>query len=233
MDDAWNSPPTDLDKRIHKYTKQAAGLGVRPDLIKKCARIAIAAQHIAHYQAQQEQETRDDMARVAAFEHGVIEEDPHKARAAYAKARQRHQAIHNSARGLANRIKKFEDLLKPGYRSMSGTLREKFTLAEIVAACDLLNRFAVESTPHPNNLAEVKFAKSELHGSAAERTFLWWRYYLRDPRPTWQEMFELSRRWNLTEARDISDFRRRVRKAKPVKTQVGTFILPCPPWALQ
>jgi hypothetical protein len=171
-------------------------------------------------------------ARVAAAEHGIHEEDPEAARAAYAQARKAQRELFNSATGLAKRLQGFEELLKLKYQWLQIDVASKFPLPDVLAACNLLTSFATATTPHPNNLAEVKMAKSELSLTIQGHTLLWWRTYLPPYKGKWQDLHALARRWRLTDTHDLEAFQRQVRKSRPVKDASGmTHILRCPPWA--
>jgi len=232
MDDPWKNAPSDLDKRVQQCVQRAGKLKIPEDRLVKYARMLIAAEEVLAHRAWMEQSTRDTVALVAAAEHGIYENDPKKARAAYAAARQAQREVFNSATALANRLVRFEELLKLRHRSLQVDAASKFPLADVLAASNVIRSFAAATTPHPNNLAEVTLAKSELSLTKAGHAFLWWRTCIEPYGGKWDHMYALARQWHLTDARDLETFRRLVRKSKPIRVQGGTFILGCPPWAL-
>jgi hypothetical protein len=232
MNNLLGTAPSDLEERTAKYVKLAATLLIAPDLVARYARILIAAEEVVSDRERTEREIRDESARIAALQHGVnpADGDPKKARAAYARARKEQQAVHNSAKGLALQIERFERILEPRYGSMLIPFRQKFGLADITAACSLLKKVAAESAPHTTNLADVKIAKSSLSLSKAEHTYLWWRRYIQDSR--WEDMHGLARCWHLTNSKRLDDFQRRVRMVKPIDEIGEKWFLRCPPWAV-
>lgn len=232
MDDPWKTVPEDLELRLRQHVQKAGRLNLEPSLLAKYARVHIAAEEIISHRAKGEQEVRDMQARVAASEHGIHEDDPKKARAGYAAACRIQQQVHASATGCSQRLTKLEGLLETRYSSLQVDVRDKFPLPGILAASQLIRDFAAATAPH-GRWAEVKFAKSELSLTVSGHTFLWW--WTRIPRYNgkWKDMYALARCWHMTDARDLDTFERVVRKQKPKPdSQGGTWILPCPPWAL-
>jgi hypothetical protein len=234
MGDPWTNPPEGLDLLVQRYVRKAGKLNISPDLLAKYARILIAAEEVVAERERSEQSVQDETARVAAAEHGVYEDDPQKARKAYKAARQRQQALHNSATALAGTLAQFERVLKARHGSLQVEVADKFPLADILAASNFIREFAAATTPHPADLAEIKFAKSELSLTLPGHTFMWWRNYVPKYRGQWNDMYALARCWRLTDAQGLDTFQRRVKKLKPSKDSQGrNWILGCPPWAIR
>jgi len=233
MTDPWIDAPEDLEPRLQKHLRLAARANLPPDLVGRYARIHIAAEEVVRHRLRKEQEVREETVRVAALEHGIYEQDAKKARRAYAAARQGQREVYASATGMAQRLAKFGRLLETRHRYLQVDVAARFPLSRIVAASKLMQDFALATKPHPANLAEVKFAKSELSLTEFGHTFTWWRTEVPRYKDKWNDMHLLARCWRLTGTDDLETFQRLVRKLKPERDRQGrTWILGCPPWAL-
>ena len=232
MNDPQNAAPETLAQRVQKMVERARKLGISNDLVAKYARMVIAAEEVVAYRAATERLILDEMAIVAALEHGICESDPEKARVLYAAARKAQLELHNSAKGVALRIGHFKKQLAARHGSLQVDAAGRFPLDDVMAACDFIAGFAAATAPHPSNLAVVKFAKSELSFTKEGHALQWWQQCMPKYKDKWGDMHKLALCWHLTFAKDIRTFQRGVRKLRPVKTlPQGTWMLRCPPWA--
>jgi len=233
MDDPWKIPPANLEDQVKRYVRLATKKAINPDLVKAYARILIAATEVVAHRGRLEQATRDEVARVAAGEHGIYTDDPVEARKVYNAARRAQQEVHASAKACSTRLIRLQGLVQKRYESLPTDVVAEFPLDDVIAATEFIRRFATKTAPHPVNLAEFKMTKSDLSQTAAGHTFLWWRYYVPGHKGKWIDMHDLACCWRLTGAEDLGTFKRSVRKLKPEKDLLGRpSILRCPPWAL-
>jgi hypothetical protein len=232
MHDPWSTPPENLESRVSVYVKKASALGLPEALVRKYARILIAAEEVTAHRDRGKQETRDKMAIIAAAEHDCYTVDPEKARAAYAAARKAQQEIHGSATGCAVRLGKLKALLETRHSAVQIDVVAEYTIEKLISAIQLIEAFASATVLRPNLLA-FKIAKSELSETIPGHAFMWWRWYVPRYRGQLKDIHNLGRVWRLTDTRDVEVFERLVRKLKPVQDlEGGTYILRCPPWAL-
>ena len=231
MNDPSKNIPKELKPRVAQLVTSARNLDIKPALRLKYARMFVAAEAMVADLEARLQSIRNQVAIIAAFEHGILEDDPEKARAAYARARQAQQEIHTSATHLSARLTKFEGLIKGGHGLLRTDVAAEFALADIISATAFIRRLAAATKPNPANLAEVKFTKSEFHRTVAGHTFFWWRTLVPQDQRRWKEMHALALCWRLTDVQDSGDFRRMVLKLKPFQVLGVTFRTRCPPWA--
>ena len=232
MNDPWENRPTELEEQVERYVKRAAKVSVGADLIKKYARILIAAETVLAYREHSEHTTRDNMALLAASEHGISTDDLATARKCYAAARIAQQQVHASATGCSRRLTTLEKLLETHYDSLRHPVIDQFPIKEIATASRLIRDFASATALGPN-LADITMTKSPLSHTAPGHAFVWWRRFVPEYKHKWIDMHALARCWRLTDAKGVGTFKRRVQKLKPEKDLQGVpYILRCPPWAL-
>src|SRR5580658_4592421 len=93
VNDPWETRPAELEKLVERYVKRAAKASIDANLVRKYARILIAAETIVAYRVHSEHVTRDDMTLLAASEHGVYTDDVATARKGYAAGRVAQQQV--------------------------------------------------------------------------------------------------------------------------------------------
>ena len=234
MDDPWKVRPATLDEQVERYERQARKLNIKPELLKKYARILIAATKVVAHRHHGEQETRDLVACVAAGEHGILTIDPVKARKAFADARRVQQQVHASAEACSLKLTRFQRLLETRYESLPTNVKSEFPLDKVIVASEVIHGFSKATKPNKTKLAEVKFTQSELSLTAAGHTLLWWREFVPTHKGYWNERYRLAICWKLTKAKDIETFQRHVRKLHFKPDAMGrTYVLRCPPWAIE
>ena len=231
MSDVFEVTPEDVEERVQHFVKIAQNSMIPEYRLTKYARMLVAAEEVVLARGRDEQEVRDKSAIFAAAVHGIPESDPDKARAAYAEARKAQNEVHESAKSCALKVDHLKEILKPRFVSLHFEVAHKFPLENILSACELIKDFAA-ATALTKSLVNVAIAKSELSLSAPSHALVWWRYYVEWYRGKWNDMHTLACCWHLSEAKDLSEFQRRVRTLARTRDELGRIaILGCPRWA--
>jgi hypothetical protein len=214
--------------------QQAQPLALPEERVTQFAHMLVAAEEVVSHRARALQHSYDAVAILSASEHGAHESDPQEARRAYGNARKAQQIIHNSVRGLACDVRKFEQLLSSKYDSLQRNVKEEYPLKDIVAACNLLKAFAAQTKLPPEGPLEITIRK-KARGCLTKsgHAFQWWRAFMPQYSSKWNDMHSLARHWRLTDAKDLESFQRHVKRLEKIEIAGGvTTIMPCPRWAL-
>jgi hypothetical protein len=220
--------PADLTPVIDDLVRRAANTRVAESRLRQYARLLAYARLIEQGEKISAEHTRRAVRESIGEFHGMRDgyHQTEKAERAYRLGRKARQSVHGSAYSARMAVLRLHEVLAKHQIDLPDHIRKTFPPAKIQAILETLNHLWRWTYPTDNALAS-QIARADAEFSATRQAYIWWRYSLPTYPGKWADMHALARTWRLTDASDVSNFRRHVLK---ICSGVSATI-PSPPWA--
>jgi cation transport regulator ChaB len=220
--------PPDLIPAIDRLVARAVRTGVSTARVRVCARLLAYARLLAEGEEIGADHAYRSLRESVGELHGMRDgyANPEEAGRVYRSGRKARQAAHGSAHSARIAVLRLHEVLAKYRSDLPEHIRDAFPPEKIQTILETLNHLWHWTCPAEDHLkSRDAICRSDL--SATRQTYIWWRFSVPAYRGKWNDMYALARAWHLTDANDVSGFRRYVLR---ICAGVSSTI-PSPPWA--